>query len=243
MSNRTFHIQNGQGLRLIVFTGESNSGGYALNSDATGGELGVRNSIQLWDNVGMTSFTPLNIGVNNLLGHTGFTLLETTTRHGWELGLANIYDKLGMAYVVKTGQGGSVLTDWGTAGAYYTTMKARINGAKSVQNFKSIVFFYTHGVNDRIAGTSTGTFKTRVQTHIANIKADYPGAKFVMLKNMTNNGNDVYNTVIQEIDDADSDLVSVACSTLVQGDGNHYTYAGQKENAQNLYNAMISNGW
>jgi hypothetical protein len=243
MGLRQLHITN-RTSRLIVFTGESNSGGIALNSDATAAELAVRPMLQIWDNAG-TGFDSLDVGSNNLIGHDG--LSETayqTTSHSWELQLANIVSDAGyVQYLVKTGQGGSVLADWGTGGSYYTTLVSRVDAAIAETNINKVVFWYTHGINNRIAGTTTGAFKTAVQTHIANLKADYPGAKFIMLKNMTDNGNDVYNTVIQEIDDADADVVSIACSTSVQGDGNHWTYAGQKANANTFYNTMLNNGW
>lgn len=231
--------------RLIVFTGESNSGGIAPNASATGTELSSRSVVQIWNNT-TGGFENLDIGTNNLLGHTGLTGSYDNT-HSWELELANLAAAGTIpnpTYLVKTGQGGSVLTDWGTGGSYYTTLKSRVDAAKAVLGSVNIIFFYTHGINDRIAGTATGTFKTRVQTHIANLKADYPGAKFVMVKNMTDNGNDLYNTVIQEIDDADADFSSVSSSGAgVQGDGNHWTYSGQKQICDSFVTQMLSNGW
>jgi hypothetical protein len=239
---KLFNVQNKPN-RLIVFTGESNSGGRGANSDATGGELAARNNVKIWNN-DTSVFENLDIGTNNLLGHAGLESFSTS-EHSWELELANILSTAGgIQYVVKTGQGGSVLTDWNVGGSYWNTMIGRVDAAIAWTGINNIVFWYTHGINDRIAGTTTGTFKTRLQTHISNLKTKYPGCKIVMIKNMTDNGNDVYNTVIQEVDDADSDMVSVSVAGAgVQGDGNHYNYAGQKVNANSLYNAMISNGW
>lgn len=236
-------LPSGPSLRLIVFTGESNSGGVAVNADATGPELSARASLKIWNNTSDV-FQDLDIGTNNLISHAG---LADNATHGWELELANLAAAETIpnpTYLVKAGQGGSVLTDWGTGGAYYTTLKSRIDSALAAQSFIGIVFFYTHGINDRIAGTATGTFKTRIQTHIANIKADYPGAKFVMCKNMTNNGNDIYNTVLQEIDDADADFVTVSVTGAgVQGDGNHWTYGGMKQICDSMVTSMLVNGW
>ena len=66
---------------LVLFIGESNSGGVALNSDLAASELLPRPRVQIWDNINNDGFDTLQIGVNNLLGHIG---LETyaTDHHG-----------------------------------------------------------------------------------------------------------------------------------------------------------------
>jgi len=46
---------------LIVFFGESNSGGLADNSDATAPELAERSVVKILDNVGLSEFQNLNI--------------------------------------------------------------------------------------------------------------------------------------------------------------------------------------
>lgn len=239
---KAFFAQNKRH-RLIVFTGESNSGGIAPNADATAGELAARPSVQIWDNDN-GGFEDLDIGTNNLLDHAGLTGTNDDT-HSWELELANICATNGIRqYLVKTGQGGSTISQWNTGGTYYTKLTSRVNGAWDAIGKIPVVFWYTHGINDRIAGTSSATFKSSVQTHIANLKSSFPGSKFIMMKNMTNNGNDVYNTVIQEIADADADVDTIEVTSAgVQGDGNHYTYSGTKLIANRFWDKMILNGW
>jgi len=241
---RLFHSQNKSSVtRLLVFTGESNSGGRGANSDATSGEVAARSSVQIWNN-NTSVFENLDVGTNNLLGHTGLESFSSS-EHSWELELANIMQSNGQVqYLVKTGQGGSVLTEWNVGGSYWNTMVARVDAAIAASGISNIVFWYTHGINDRIAGTTTGTFKARVEAHITNLRTEYPNCKILMTKHMTNNGNDVYNTVLQDIADADAltDIVEVT-GAGVQGDGNHYTYSGVKVIANNLFNKMISNGW
>ena len=56
---------------LVVINGESNSGGYALNSEASPRELGRRRSVKILNNTTLATFDDLDIGVNNLVGHTG----------------------------------------------------------------------------------------------------------------------------------------------------------------------------
>ena len=235
-----FSINRNVARRIIAFGLESNSGGIAPNGDATGDELTPRDSVQIWNN-DSGGFETLDIGTNNLLDHFGLT---DNTTHSWELGLANICDANGtIEYLVKFGQGGSVVSEWAPGGTYYTKLETRMDGAISELGVSNVVFWLTFGINDRIAGASTGTFKTGYQGIIANIKASYPGAKFILLKNMADNGNDVYNTVIQEIADADADVDTISASASVLGDGNHWTYTGQKENATEFYNKMIANNW
>jgi hypothetical protein len=72
---------------LIIFNGESNSGGYAANTPATTAELAPTEAIKILNNVTM-KFEALQVGANNLLGHDRLTDYSAT-HHGLELGLAN----------------------------------------------------------------------------------------------------------------------------------------------------------
>lgn len=250
--NPFFHNSNRNTVYLIVFAGESNSGGYALNSDATGGELGARNSIKIWDNIGNASWQTLNIGVNNLLGHAGFNSTDQTTRHGWELGLANTTDTGGIKpypiYLVKTGQGGSTISQWsiGDASGYMATFTSRVNNAKASLDALGIKYkirvFYSQGINDRIAGTTNATWKSATITHLSDMRAVLgAGTPIIMTKMMTNNGNDVYNADIASICSTVSNTSFVdPGSATVQGDGNHWTYAGMKSISTSLINTVLT---
>lgn len=95
---------------LVIINGESNSGGYALNSEALSSELLPRSAVQILDNTGLATWQDLDIGTNNLVGHSG---LSNGSTHGFELELANraetdsFYNE--PVYLVKTGQGGSTI--------------------------------------------------------------------------------------------------------------------------------------
>jgi hypothetical protein len=95
---------------LIIFTGESNSGGLAPNSALSSSESPPRRSVQILNNATLTIQT-MQIGVNNLIAHTG--LIDNAT-HGWENELANAAEagrfNQQPIFLVKTGQGGSVIT-------------------------------------------------------------------------------------------------------------------------------------
>ena len=99
---------------LVVFAGESNSGGLAANSYATSGELSIR-TLPIWDNINNDGFDFLDIGTNNLLGHAGNESYSSTA-HGAELQLANRYDDGDFGdrtvYLCKAGQGGTTIAAW-----------------------------------------------------------------------------------------------------------------------------------
>ncbi|MBL8182439.1 MAG: InlB B-repeat-containing protein, partial [Blastocatellia bacterium] len=89
---------------LVIITGESNSGGYAVNADATPTELSARPGVQILNNNTLL-FEDLDIGTNNLIGHAG---LSENATHGFELGLANSVAASewpnSPVYLVKAGQ-------------------------------------------------------------------------------------------------------------------------------------------
>lgn len=99
---------------LIIIVGESNSGGYALNSELSSSELLARPAVQILNNNTLV-FEDLQIGVNNLIGHSG---LSNGPTHGMESGLANSIESglnwgVDQIHLVKTGQGGSQVSQWG----------------------------------------------------------------------------------------------------------------------------------
>lgn len=151
---------------LIIITGESNSGGYALNSQAPSDEIGQRLGVQILNN-STFEFEALNIGVNNLIDHAG---LSNGSTHGLELGLANSIDD-GLwgrtpVYLVKTGQGGSTVGQWTQNDTYFQKFIQRITAAfNALQGAGYVVqpyVWFSQGINDAIAGTPVNTWKTAV---------------------------------------------------------------------------------
>ena len=160
---------------LIIFGGESNSGGLAPNSSATTLELSSRSEIKLFKNDTQDGFYNLDIGVNNLVGHVGLQYVATTA-HGWELQLANriaLGDLPNFTYVVKGGQGGSTAAMW-IEGATYTAESntvspfnefiTRVNKARNLITLEKgvapkLVLFWSQGINDRGIGTNQTIFK------------------------------------------------------------------------------------
>jgi hypothetical protein len=86
---------------VIVFAGESNSGGLALNKSATPSELAPQPSVQGMNLTnGRFSFEDLQIGVNNLQKH----------------GALNGKEKPGVAVIDSTGAGLIDKNHWNYAG-------------------------------------------------------------------------------------------------------------------------------
>lgn len=138
--------------KLIIFGLESNSGSFAQNSDAFSSELLARAGIQILNNTTFL-FEDLHIGVNNVIDHDG---IPNGTTHSWELQLSNRViagDLTAPIYLVKAGQGGSKIADWGTSGTYYIKLMQRVNAAvtlieQATGQAPDITMFYTQGIND-----------------------------------------------------------------------------------------------
>lgn len=218
---------------LIVFTGESNAGGYALNSQALPAELEELPEVQILNNDTLL-FEDLHIGVNNKLGHTGHEDSWYTT-HGWELQLANNVEA-GVSfpnpcYLVKTAQGGSAIADWDPAYDYWTWFQDRVDAAISLVRDATgreptLYIFYSQGINDGIAGTNINTWKTLTLAHFDKIRVKYGFVPIVMTKFM--NTYSAINTAIDQLVLLRPDLYAVNTSDATLRDANHWDYAGMK---------------
>ncbi len=224
---------------LVLIPGESNAGGEAPNASATTDELLPRH-LQILHNFRFV-FQNLEIGENNNIGHVG---LDNTT-HGMELGLANQYDDGDFnghpVYLVKAGQGGSTIGQWTSAGAYFDTMRVRVQAAitKVIEltgQVPIVEVWCSIGINDRIAGTSTSTFKTAYKQFITDVRAMISTITgqthiipFLFTRFDSMPSNLAYETVFGQIASEVSDCYAV--STLgasILGDGNHWDYSGFK---------------
>lgn len=213
---------------LVIFNGESNSGGQAVNLDLSAAERGQRNAVRILNNTSLV-FEPLEIGVNNLLGHDGLGL----TTHGWELGLANNANKLiPPIYLVKTGQGGSRISEWNTGGSNYNRFLSRTNEAKQFAisnsiNFKPILW-YSQGINDAVASppTEIATWKTATIAHFDKMRLQFPNMP-ILFSNVTPI-YPAFTATIQEICNEYSNCYFISTSGAAQKDANHWSYDGMK---------------
>lgn len=227
---------------LIIFWGESNATGYADNGLASGGELAARD-LQILNNSNY-NFESLDVGTNNILyAAGGVDNCPSCTTHGMEIGLANAYDDGDFdghpVYLIKAGQGGSIISDWETTDAYYDSLESRITRGynlilSATGQVPMIAIWGSQGVNNMIAGTSAATWKTAVKQFITDIRATIhtvtgqPSSviPFLFTRFNSMSSNLAYETVIGEIEDEVSDFYAVSTSGAALKDINHWQYAG-----------------
>lgn len=232
---------------LIETLGESNTGGQALNTELTSGELAIRSSVQILNNTNLL-FESLDIGTNNALGHTG---LATNIYHSWENGLAHqVEDGLmhNPTYLTKNGQGGSLISQWNEGGAYYTTFVTRTDTAiKMVTALNGgttprIFIWFSLGINDALNGTSAATFKTGVTDLFNRIRTRWPSNNIVFLVTQLPTAYNSLNTPLTQIA---SELTAVhitpTSDLTLYMDGRHWTSASQRTIADRNIATMKAN--
>lgn len=225
-------------VNLVVITGESNSGGYALNSQAPSNEVGIRNEAKILNNTSF-QFESLNIGANNLIDHAGLSCCST---HGLELGLANKAkdSTITQLYIVKTGQGASRIGDWGTNGTYWNKFNQRVDSAIAIlkrQNKIPVLYvLYSQGINDALASYSPTVWRDSTLSHFAKIRSKYGFVPIIMTKLMSNYST--YNAQIDVITASNPYNYSVEVSGLGLRDTNHWDYLGMKEIAYRMISVM-----
>lgn len=217
----------------FVITGESNSGGIGLNSDATAGELAARSAVQIMNlTSGQFLFENLDIGTNNLRDHAGLEGYYDCC-HGFELQLANsteanAFPDNAQVYLTKTGHGGSQVTQWGVGQTYWTKFLQRTAAAKTqLPADRKWVVFLSLGINDAIAGNNVNTWKTNMAEWMDRIKADLPGA-IIIMTGFQSMGYSSYNTAISELAASEANVYAIDSTGAALRDANHWSYAGLK---------------
>lgn len=247
--NKKFYTGN----HLIVFVGESNSGGYALNSDATSDELSETTLTKIWDNQSNTGFLNLKIGTpgsNNLIGHNG---ISPGVTHGWELQISNLVKQgffKGNVFLCKTGQGGSAVTHWVDGTLYngvdcWQTFLTRTTGAKNYMNANEdpykISVFMSIGINDSgwNPPTDPNAWYTKMLTFCANIRNQLPNAKIYATHIPRLNSNEI--GIDNKITQLASDLpyfTAIKTDDATYRDVNHWDYSGVKLIANRMCNLI-----
>jgi len=224
---------------LIIIAGESNSGGYALNSDATSTELAPRNAVKILNNATLT-FQTLQIGRNNLVGHYG---LDPTTTHGVELELANQAEKLPAdclpIFLVKTGQGGSKICQWASGGAYFDTFRERVTAAKKLligQQVRPVVLI-SLGINDAIACTPIEQWKLEMNDLVWRLRKEVGGEPPIIMTQFMPRYAQL-NSAINQICAEVPSVYSVDTRDVSLRDANHWDYAGMKLVARRILDVI-----
>lgn len=234
----------------FIITGESNSGGQALNSQAGSSELATTAAVQILNNT-TNLLQSLTIGTNNVLGHSGITV---GTTHGFELELANLVKAnptlFGTeVYLTKTGQGGATLLQFevGNAAGYFNTHSTRISTMKTrlaaigVTNYKPIIIL-TIGLNDIGAGTTAANFKIKLANHISNLRYNLNmGNVPVIMPDFTSMPNwTTYNTAMTELTQTIPNIYVVSSSGATLKDVSHWDCAGYKLVMQRMMNVIVT---
>lgn len=227
---------------VIIFVGESNSGGYALNTDLTAGQRAVRSAVKILNNTSLL-FESLDIDTNNLIGHTGLTANAT---HGWENGLATSVEAgewgFNPVYLIKAGQGGSVISEWGTTGAYFTTLVTRVNAAyaaiRALGKQPLPFIWYSQGINDAIANTAAATWKAATKVHLTNLRNVIGFAPVITPEFMA--GRESYTAALNELANEYPFIFVVSSLSAGLRDVNHWNAAGMALLASRMSATSIS---
>lgn len=97
--------------------------------------------------------------------------------------LADLLDAAGKSVMfIPANRGGTQSSDWTTttAGTKYEALKNRVNAAGG--DGSDLVFLIHLGANDANSSVPQATFKSRVETFIGNLNADFPLAKKYLQK-------------------------------------------------------------
>ncbi len=227
----------------FVITGESNSGGIGLNSDATAGELDASSAVQIMNlTSGDFLFEDIDIGTNNLRDHAGLEGYYSCC-HGFELQLMNsteahAFPDNEQVYLIKTGHGGSTVSQWAVGQTYWTKFLQRTAAAKTqLDANRKWVVWMSLGINDAISGTALATWKSSMVAHINKIKDDLPGAIIILtqFQSMTNqSGYATYNAIMDDIAAEEANVYVVSSTGAALRDTNHWSYAGLKTVATSM---------
>jgi hypothetical protein len=244
---------------LYVIFGESNSGGIAYNAEIPASELLPNSIVRIWNN-DTSIFEPLDIGANNLLGHTGLTGLSSVggapgvanfevSCHGLERSL--VLDASSTVYLLKSGQGGSRVAQWlpADASGYWNTFVSRYTAARSAlqaQGFRVVpICIWWQGVNDAIDGNTSTAWRNSTEAHFARVRT-LVGATtpIFQMKIMVNSANKIaINAHIDAIDAADPRTYAVdvsAANNMIQADNHHWTTEGFRVAGQALTASILS---
>lgn len=234
---------------LIIFAGESNSGGLGVNALASAPELAAQQYVRIFNPTTRT-LQQLDIGTNNLIGHSSFP--ENAT-HGWELELANqAFARFADTVIlVKCGQGGSTISQWvkGTTPMYYDTAISRINKTISLLKAEGkqvdMYLWWSQGINDAEASVSAATWATNTKKVFANFRRDLGSFPIIMTR-LLGSGNNYDATLTGTLKNRDDGIFHIYTPQSSVGDSlldvKHWNYLGLKAVANRFLNVTDSIG-
>lgn len=240
------------GVRVFIYTGQSNCPGRGLNTDATAGELASQSQFKIWSKIN-SQFENLDIGTNNLN--------STADSHGIELGMAanfNTYYPSETGYFIKWGVSSTPIIQHLTGGTVYTELwinyvKPAINNLINAGKIPYVYFIYTQGerdANTSLTPPSGGDylnyaprFETLKDLWRTNIGASLPFVNYQLI----DPGPSGYEMTAINDDFAASELLESLHKVLQTnglgdiGDDLHYDYVAHKAASILAYNYFANN--
>lgn len=245
---------------LIIFNGESNSGGMAPNTSALANELDPQAKTKILNNINFT-LEQLDIGSNNLLLHVGLENYDSSS-HGFELGISDRINTdatfKDTAYLCKTGIGGSRISQWLVRTKinniyypeldYFYTFSNRVNRIKNILdstglNYRTAIFL-SIGINDALASTNVDSFHNRMINHINYMRLITGSQTPVVITKFTSVAYpsiSIYNAEIDEITTELDDVYSVNSTPNMSNDGLHWNYSEMKIMANRMMDILKNN--
>lgn len=222
---------------VILMHGESNAQGIPVNTDAQAWEVAAGRSELMILNNSSLAFEALDVGTNN--GGA------SAAQHGWELALANgvrLGDLPSPVYCVKTGRGGSRLSEWtpGNATGYWSDLVARVTAAEQGLGKGNInwIVWNSSGINEQRDGTNAAIYKSAQVVHFAELRAHLgQRVPIIMMRTMADlpEYDADYETAVDEIVADDDYTWAVSSDDLtLEVDNTHWNYLGIKRGAQRL---------
>lgn len=209
---------------LIILTGDSNASGRGLNSSATAGELSDMSRI-MTQNTGTGWFDTLSTSNN---GGSG-------TYHGVELPISEImYGYYAEPlYLIKSGVGGSVISEWIDGGTYWNTWQSRIlQGVDTLLDIYPslrITYMWVGGSNDATV-TLAPQYAGNIETMLTELRAIL-GSDMVFISPKILDADiytDQINAVLDSLQTNDPYVRTCPSSGVSNSDGLHYNYSGLK---------------
>jgi hypothetical protein len=214
----------------------------AFNAGLDAGELASTSAIQIL-RTDTLAFQNLQIGANNNIGGAGLGLADNST-HGWENGLnkriqANDFS-VSSVKLVKTGWGGTIISSWNVGGTLWNQMIAKMDAAKAIDSTLNPIIFYSQGINDAVAGTSTSQWKTDTAAHWAALRTRY-GANIPIIAAKFQTAFSTFSTALDELAAVTANCWTVQTDDLPLQDGNHWGEAGMETMAYRMIDKLKEN--
>lgn len=225
------------GVRVFLYTGQSNCPGRGLDSDATAQELAEKTNFKIWSKIN-SRFENLQIGVNNLN--------STEDSHGIELGLSNNFESYypnETVYFIKWGVHSTAILEHLPGGSVYDDfwpnyVIAGINDLIADGKIPFVYWVYTQGERDSNTGEGGqpelygGRFDQLISQWQSNIGVDMPMCNYELCDPLPS-GYDQTGIVNQVFADKSltEPLYQVMPTKFLSnlGDDLHYDYTAQKQ--------------